>query len=110
LSTWLALLALGLLLAAPTVSRALASVTPTLDLGAWCTGHGLDRARGAPAHPAADHACGYCALASQSPGLVGSVHVQVAPLRAAAMAHADAAQRAPYATGLPPHSRGPPQA
>ncbi|WP_430390073.1 DUF2946 domain-containing protein [Dyella sp. 20L07] len=73
---WLAVAAMWLLVAAPTVSRTLPSAWSWPDLGAWCTGHGLsDQHPAAPSSPddPALHAdkCDYCALLGHSPLLTG---------------------------------------
>lgn len=62
-----------LLVAAPTVSRALPSTWWSPDLGAWCTGHGLSDQHPTPAGDPADHAdkCGYCVLLGHAPLLGG---------------------------------------
>jgi Protein of unknown function (DUF2946) len=74
LVTWLALFAVWLAVAAPVISQVLPFSDTHLDLGAWCTGHGLaDHASGAASDPHALHAdkCGYCGLLGHSPALSG---------------------------------------
>lgn len=105
-------MALGLLLVCPTVSRTAAALSPTLDLGAWCTGHGLDRSHGTPSTPmapATGDACGYCVLLGHGPALGSSfaVSMQAPSPTAPVAALADlgvAPGRAP-----PLYLRGPPQ-
>jgi hypothetical protein len=63
-----------LAVAAPVISQVAPVSDAHLDLGAWCTGHGLaDHPSGAPSDPHALHAdkCGYCGLLGHSPLLVG---------------------------------------
>jgi len=72
----MALVAIWLIAAAPTVSRALAWSGP--DLGAWCAEHGLsDEHPSGPASPGDliqhHERCGYCVLLSHSPLLAGGV-------------------------------------
>jgi hypothetical protein len=113
LTTWLAFVALGLLMVCPTVSRTLVAMTPTPDLGAWCTGHGLDRAHGAPsmpAHPASDAACGYCVLLGHSPVLSSAFVAFVPAVPPASPTLAMPQLGAPYLRSLPIHLRGPPVA
>lgn len=73
-----------LLVAAPTVSRALPSAWWPPDLGAWCTGHGLSDQHPSPPGDPADHTdqCGYCALLGHAPLLGG----HAAPVTLAAWA------------------------
>jgi hypothetical protein len=111
LTAWLALVALGLLLVAPTLSRTQAALAAVPDLGAWCTGHGLDRTHGTPStpeHPADEDACGYCVLLGHSPALTGSFVAFVHALEPAYPLVREARLAAPYLRALPLHSRGPP--
>ena len=74
LVAWLALFAVWLAVAAPVISQVLPVGDAHLDLGAWCTGHGLaDPPSGTPSDPHALHAdkCGYCGLLGHSPLLSG---------------------------------------
>ncbi len=108
---WLAQLALGLLLFAPTISRTLASLSPDLDLGTWCVGHTLTPHHATPGDPAPSHtddACGYCTLMCHSPALTADIvlHVPLLPVEPLAMTSRQPAfhQHAP----LDRRSRGPP--
>jgi len=102
-----------LLVAAPTVSRSLAATDAWPELGAWCTGHGLDEH-----HPSAPDApglhtdeCGYCALLGHSPALTG--HATAAPAAAMLPAIAPIHEAAWHGHPLPllsANPRGPPQA
>ncbi|MEW5314929.1 MAG: hypothetical protein WDW38_006388 [Sanguina aurantia] len=78
---WLALVALWLTIGMPVVSRSLPDGMASVDLGAWCTGHGLvDHASQRPAAPAAPtDKCGYCSLFCHSPLIAGEVGLLVAP-------------------------------
>ncbi|WP_157956558.1 DUF2946 family protein [Dyella sp. C11] len=109
LTAWLAFAALGLLLVAPVLSRALAANAEP-DLGAWCTGH-ASHPHGVPSmpdHGTADGACGYCALLSHSP-LIASSFVMYLAAFAPVPVQANAPQFvAPYLRTLPVHLRGPP--
>lgn len=102
---------MGLMLAAPTVSRTLTAMTPTLDLGAWCTGHGYGHSHGVPASPG--HAdtgdtCGYCALLGHSPALTSTAAMLLLPRPPSATHQASPPISAAYGSTLPHHPRGPP--
>jgi hypothetical protein len=110
---WLAIAAVWLLVAAPTVSRSLAATDAWPQLGAWCTGHGLDEH-----HPSAPDApglhtdeCGYCALLGHSPALTGHVAAAsvAAMLPAIAPIHETSRHGHPLSL-LSANPRGPPQA
>lgn len=75
LVAWLAIVAMWLLVAAPTISRTLPATDAWPELGAWCTGHGLDEHHPSTPDAPALHAdaCGYCALLGHSPLLTGAV-------------------------------------
>jgi len=67
---WLALAAMWLTIGMPVLSQFLPShAQESMDLGAWCTGHGLsDHHPGSPSAPAAPmDKCGYCSLFCHSP-------------------------------------------
>lgn len=110
IATWLAFLAIGLILFAPTVSRTLAFATTA--------GSGMDM--GCPAHAAARHgnpspdtpqtpdACGYCTLMCHSPALSAGLVFVVLPLPAAPFAIRDLRHDAPLPALLERRSRGPP--
>lgn len=110
---WLAIAAVWLLVAAPTVSRTLAATDAWPELGAWCTGHGLDQH-----HPSAPEApglhtdeCGYCALLGHNPALTG--HSAAAPMAALLPAAAPVHEAPGHWRALPwlsAHPRGPPRA
>ncbi|WP_157971436.1 DUF2946 domain-containing protein [Dyella sp. C9] len=79
-AAWLAVAALWLLVAAPTLTRALPPAWAWPDLGAWCTGHGLSEHHpDEPSRPdaPAGHVdqCGYCVLLGHSPLLGGGAPV-----------------------------------
>ncbi|ULU23876.1 DUF2946 domain-containing protein [Dyella terrae] len=80
---WLALAAMWLLVAAPTVSRVLPALV-SVDAGAWCANHGDDHADMAgmpmpgmpdmPSDPSLHmDQCGYCAMLAHTPLLSGGV-------------------------------------
>jgi|SRR5579859_777000 len=108
---WLAIAAVWLLVAAPTISRSLPSAWSWPDLGAWCTGHGLsDQHPSAPGDPALHlDQCGYCALLAHDPLLAGGT--LAVPLAAGLSAPAPVTHAEPYWRALPllsAHPRGPP--
>ena len=109
---WLAQLALGLLLFAPTISRTLESLSPDLDLGAWCVGHTLStqhaESPGDPMPSHTDDACGYCTLMCHSPALTADVVLQVAMLPAESLATAAHRPTFYQLAPLDQRSRGPP--
>ncbi|WP_157971311.1 DUF2946 family protein [Dyella sp. C9] len=112
-AAWLALVAIGLLLFAPTVSRTLLAMSAAPDLGAWCTGHGLDRPHGQPATPeqsVTGDACDYCVLLGHGPALASTFGVAIHALAPASLALPAATAPAPPPTPLTLHSRGPPLA
>lgn len=78
--TWLAIAAVWLLVAAPTVSRSLSAMDAWPELGAWCTGHGLDEHHPSSPDAPALHTdeCGYCALLGHSPVLTGHMAAPIA--------------------------------
>lgn len=116
--TWLALLAIGLTVMAPVVSRTLASVTASV------AHHDIDTAAQMPAehadaHPH-DHApvdhddmsmeeCGYCGLLGHSPLLIVIVWLPgLSPQAAPRQAAPTAPQRGPERSTLVAVPRGPP--
>jgi len=72
--------ALWLTIVAPVISQTLPTTSAAFDLGAWCTGHGLDTHPNAPTDPAAftDH-CGYCGLLGHSPLAFGHADFLLPP-------------------------------
>jgi hypothetical protein len=108
---WLALFAMWLAAAAPTVSRVLPAADAWPELGAWCTGHGLEqRHPEAPADPAAHlDKCGYCALLAHSPLLGAPAALALPPALPGAAAPAGRIAAAGHAAvPLAAHPRGPP--
>lgn len=107
---WLATIALWLTIVAPVISQTLPAA-PSLDLGAWCTGHGLsDQHPAAPGDPLAHtERCGYCGLLGHSPLLPG-----VASLTLVSIDLLNLAPVLPVVAGevsprlLSAHPRGPP--
>ncbi|NWA00157.1 DUF2946 domain-containing protein [Pseudomonas gingeri] len=117
-ATWLAMLALGLLLFVPTISRTVQALEHQPPSGAWCPEHVMAGAQ--HQHPAGDSghggvhealdACGYCSLFHDSPALLWAV--AVLPPRVPAAPNA-----VPCKTPIPPYQwpldlcpRGPPLA
>ncbi|WP_109126689.1 DUF2946 family protein [Dyella sp. C11] len=111
LITWLALVALGLLLVAPAISQVRMSMEPMLDMGASCAGHGMDHAHGMPSmpkHPGNGEACGYCVLLGQSPALTATFVAMVHRVGAMLPEPAASLAASPLLRSLPLHVRGPP--
>jgi hypothetical protein len=78
---WLALVAMWLTIGMPVLSQFLPNHSGSpMDLGAWCTGHGLsDHHPGAPAAPV--DKCGYCSLFCHSPLVLGHADAVLPPPR-----------------------------
>ena len=77
---WLALVALWLTIGMPVLSRSLPERMDAMELGGWCTEHGLsDHHRTAPANPATTDRCGYCSLFCHSPLIAGCAGMGVPP-------------------------------
>ena len=79
---WLALFAMWLTVGMPVVSRMLPSHTMSMDMGSWCTPHGLsDHHPNSPSEPASPlDKCGYCSLFCHSPLVLGDVSLALPPL------------------------------
>ncbi|WP_248768225.1 DUF2946 domain-containing protein [Pseudomonas sp. MWU12-2345] len=79
-ATWMAMLALGLLLFVPTISRTVQALEHQPPSGIECPAHAMDMS-----HPSGGHehngthetldACGYCSLFHDSPALLWAVAV-----------------------------------
>ncbi|WP_157214241.1 DUF2946 family protein, partial [Pseudomonas agarici] len=103
-ATWLAMLALGLLLFVPTISRTVQALEHQPPDGAWCSQHVMNAAGhqhsvGEPGHGGVHEAldaCGYCSLFHDSPALLWAVTILAPQVPAAAPA-------APCKTPLPPY-------
>ena len=108
---WLGLLAMWLTIAMPAISRNLPSGHGSLDLGAWCTGHGLsDHHPSAPSAPdSPTDKCSYCSLLCHSPLVVAHADLALPSL----FLSSQAPVAATVPSGPPPrllsaHPRGPP--
>ncbi len=102
-----------LLVAAPTISRSLPSTGAWPELGAWCTGHGLEEHHPAAPDGSAWHTdeCGYCALLGHSPLLSGAALAAPAAALLPALAPSiDADWPWHPLPLLSAHPRGPPRA
>ena len=111
-ATWLAMLALGLLLFAPTVSRTVQALEHSPD-GAWCSEHTMGNAH----HPsesghAGSHvldACAYCSLLSDNPALPWALTVLPALVPSSLDTTPCTSPLPPYQWPLNLCPRGPPQ-
>ncbi|MHA6232977.1 DUF2946 family protein [Pseudomonas fluorescens group sp. PF-69] len=111
-ATWLAMLALGLLLFAPTVSRTVQALEHSPD-GAWCSEYTMGNAH----HPsesghAGSHvldACAYCSLLSDNPALPWALAVLPALVPSALDTTPCTPPLPPYQWPLNLCPRGPPQ-
>lgn len=112
IATWLAFLAIGLILFAPTVSRTLAfATTASASMDMDCPMHAAMHHGGqSPDAPQAPDPCGYCTLMCHSPALATGLVLTILPLPAAPFAVRDTQRDAPLSTLLERRSRGPPSA
>jgi len=79
---WLAMLAMCLLVVAPSLSRILSSPSMPTSMDEMCSTHEHDAAHDTKDHRHADamDACGYCVLVSHGTALGGTVAFSVPPL------------------------------
>lgn len=111
IATWLAYLALGLIMFAPTVSRTLAFATAGSGMGMDCSMHAAAHPHGpSPDAPHTPDVCGYCTLMCHSPALATGLVLVVFPPPAAPFAIRDPQRDAPLPALLERRSRGPPLA
>lgn len=115
LVTWLAFVALGLILFAPSISRSLqiwASDHDRVALTSDCPEHAAHpHHSGMPEHPSVpekDSTCGYCTLMYHSPALTLGVAFIVPPLTPVPFLAIFHDARAPAPAQLNQRSRGPP--
>ena len=110
IATWLAFLAIGLILFAPTVSRTLVfAATASAGMDMDCPMHAATHHGGqSPDTPPASDPCGYCTLLCHSPVLATGLVLVVFPLPAAPFAFRDPQRDAVLPTLLERRSRGPP--
>ncbi|SDI98715.1 Protein of unknown function [Pseudomonas delhiensis] len=125
LASWLAVMALGLLLFAPTFSRTLEAVEHSPPpQGAWCSAHDMGQMpmdhgamqqapagdHGGMAHDSLDPACGYCTLLHDSPALLWAIAMAPALGPVNAQAPPPALPLPPFLHLLDVRPRGPPLA
>lgn len=115
LVAWLAFVALGLALFAPSFSKVLqpghGNDAVAMSMGV-CPEHAAHLPHaGMPEHPGApsdDEACGYCTLMCHSPALTSGLSFAVPPLPATPFSVAFGGTQAPVPPLLDQRSRGPP--
>lgn len=113
LIAWLALVALGVAVAMPTVSRALVSPAARSAITAekGCTAHQRETAPGQDPPPGHGlDACGYCSLVNHHPVVMGAAMAPLRSLLAAPAAARHGDLQVPSPTPPEAHSRGPPLA
>lgn len=117
-TAWLALLAMGLLVFAPTVSRSLEALGQHRQAAAQFHEHamadmGTAHHQGEPAHTHSHDSfdvCGYCSLLHDSPALLWAVAALLATVPSAAPATPSPLPFPPYLRPLDLCPRGPPLA
>ena len=108
---WLALVAMWLTIGMPVVSQMLPSHAMSMDMGSWCTPHGLsDHHPNRPSEPTSPlDKCGYCSLFCHSPLALGDVSLALPPLLLPAQTLFEQGIPAgPLPRVLSAHPRGPP--
>jgi hypothetical protein len=105
---WLALVAMWLTVGMPVVSQILPQHAAPMDMGSWCTPHGLsDHHPHAPDSPL--DKCGYCSLFCHSPLVLTHASLALAPLRLPAQTlSAQTFSAGPPLQVLSANPRGPP--
>lgn len=110
---WLAVVAMGMVVVLPTVSRALASpaTLSAVATGEGCAAHQREAApRRDPLPSHGTDACGYCTLASHSPVVMGHAIAPLRSLPATPFAAQYGDLQIPSPISPEAHSRGPPLA
>lgn len=110
LVAWFAVLAIGLLATAPTVSRLVAAAAGTADIGCVEHAHAGQGERKDGGHADALDACGYCTLAAHGAALCSTVTYTVPAVPAASLAVPMDRRDVVVAAVRRQNARGPPAA
>jgi hypothetical protein len=108
---WLGLFAMWLTVGMPVVSQFLPGHVGTMDMGGWCTPHGLSNHHPqGPSEPSSPlDKCGYCSLFCHSPLALGDASLALPPRLLPAPARFEQILPAsPLARLLSARPRGPP--